>query len=400
MARPISSRRVPLTDIGEASIPMLKVDDKPFWVQPRGIDSVHRISRIPDDFCIDMENMVLDDGSLRSRFGTQRFSITAIDIMALVSFTSPAGVGYLLRTTLTDLERWDGTAWISIASGIFSGSATDYFSFASFGSRILMTNGVNPVYSFDVDTGESEFLGGSSPAKHIAIFGNRVVLSNTVEGPVRAYRIKWTVKNDATDWQGEGSGFEDLFGAPGGLIDDAQGVFPVTEDTALAVRQNSVWQMSITGSVQAPFRFSRVYSEYGSKARRSIVAIPGGVVMLTHDDILVVTPSSVEPIGRTVYKTIINSITNFDSPQGIFDADRKEYRLYIGNTVYRYNFNDKGWTKDVYPFTIRDITLIDLDNFGLTIGELTGTIGDLTGTIGELVNPGGPIKGVFFVGEQ
>jgi len=399
MAKPIARKQVPGVNLREASVVGLKVDDKPFWTEPKGIDSVHRLSRISDQHCSDIQNVMLDDGSLVSRLGTQLFSTDAQDIMAVVSFTSPSGVGYLLRVTLTGLDRWNGTSWISIASGVFSGASSDYFSFTSFGSRILMTNGVNAVYSFDVDSGAHGFLDGSSPAKHIATFGNRVVLSNTIEGPPRAYRIKWSVKNDATDWQGEGSGFEDLFGAPGGRIDDAHGVFPVTEDTALAVRKDSVWQMSITGQVLAPFRFSRIYSEYGSKARRSIASIPGGVVMLTHDDVLVVTPRGVESIGKSVYKTILASITDFSVPKGLFDADRREYRLTVGKSVYRYNFNDKGWTKDLYPFTPRDIAIVDIQNIGLTIDELTGTIDSLTGTIDQLVHPGGPIKDIFFVGE-
>lgn len=397
MAKPIAERGALLGKI-ESDIPGVQVQEQPYWAPPAGLDLTSRLSRVDTKFCRDVQNMMLDDGTLRSRYGCQLLGPVGTDIMAIVGFVAPDGVGYLVRVTLTDLQQWDGSAWTTVAAGVFTGGETDYFSFANFGTKLLMVNGVNKVFFYDSSNGSSGFLDESVPAHHITVFNNRIVLSNTVEGSRFPYRIRWSVKNDSDDWTGDGSGFEDMFGAPGGIVDETHGVFPISDETALIVRASSVWMMGVTGNLLAPHRFSRLFKDIGTDTRRAIAEVPGGVVFPTRENIIFLSTSDIKKIGERVKHGIIDSVQAPGDPIGKYDFIRNEYRLAILDTVWRYNFNDQGWTKDVYPFDIRDMARVEVDRFGLPIDSLVGTIDGLGATaIDDLIGVGS-VQGWFFVG--
>ncbi len=384
MAKPIAGRKPDFMPI-DRQIPMIKVDEVPFWAPPRGLQLTQRLSRVPKEFAAAIKNMVLDDGVLRSRFGTVAFGASTTDLMAVAGFITPSQVGYLLRVTKTGIDLWDGSAWASLATSVFTGSTADYFSFTAWGNEVLLCNGVNKIYRYNPETGQKGFLAESYAAKHITTFGGRVVATAVVDGSFLGYRIRWSVKNDNEDWTGDGSGFEDLFAAPGGRIDAAHGCFPISDDTALIIRENSIWQMSLTGIVTAPFRFSRILSEMGTRARRSIAEVPGGYAMVSKDNVVIVGAGEFRPIGDPVRAVLIPSITDPDAVVGEYDHQRSEYRLANGTDVWRYSFRDQGWTRDLYPVQIRDMNRVAFTKLGRTIDSLTGNINALAGTIDGLV---------------
>jgi hypothetical protein len=321
--------------------------------------------------------------------------------MAVIGFIAPNQVGQMLRVTTTSLSRWDGSAWVNIAADIFTGGITDYFSFAGWGEKLLMTNGVDKVYSYNTQTGEKGFIAESFPAKHIQSFGNRVILSGTKEGEYKPYRIRWSVKNDSDDYTGDGSGFEDLYAAPGGVIDTLHGCFPITDDTARLVREHTLWQMSLTGIVLAPFRFTRTHSEMGTRARRSITEVPGGHVFIGKENVIIVGFSEVKPIGDAVRTDLLDSITDWEAVISYYDHKRNELRIINGNTIWRYSFRTPGWTKDIYPELIRHVAYIRIDTVGLKIDDLVGKINALganypPGKINDLTADFA-LEGLFFV---
>lgn len=386
MAKLISTRQFPGLD--DKIIPMIEVVPQPLMSPPKGLNLTARLSRVSPNESADIKNLVLDDQTLLSRLGTSAVGTAANNIMAVVSFVSPSQTGVLLRFTTTGFDKWNGSAWVAVKSNIFSGGTSDYFEFVGWGNSLLVCNGVDKIYSYNSATGEAGFLDQSVPAKHISVFGGRVVLTGTFEGGYRSYRIRWSVKNNNTDWTGDGSGYEDLFAMPGGLIDSAHGVFPITDDTALIIRDNSVWQMSLTGNILAAFRFSQVMNQVGTKFPRTISAVPGGFMFVSRNDIVMVQQSGVQIVGTNVRSAVLAAITNRLVPVGYYDLNRNEYRLAIDSTVYRYSFRDQGWTRDIYPVKIRDWHKIEYDKLVLTIDELSGTIDSLVGTIDEQVLAG------------
>jgi hypothetical protein len=302
--------------------------------------------------------------------------------MAVVGFISPRGVGYLFRVTTSNLERWNGESWTILANGVFTGGVRDFFSFAGWGDEILMTNGVNKIYRFNTLTGTQGFITQSFPAKHITAFGGRIIASGTIEGTYRPYRLRWSVKNNNLDWTGDGSGFEDLFATPGGTIDAVQGCYPITDDTAFVIREHRTYEMSLTGIVTAPFRFTLALPKIGTVARRAIAEIPGGYSIIARDNVLVIGSGNVQAIGDQVRESLLPLMEDPLLVVSKFDPRRNELRIVTGKTVWRYNFRTPGWTKDVYPELIRDVEFIKfgaggITKIGLVINDLVGVINDL-----------------------
>lgn len=324
--------------------------------------------------------------------------------MAVIGFVGPSQVGQLYRVTTTSVERWNGSAWVTVAANVFTGGVHDYFSFTGWGSELLMTNGVDKIFFVNSETGANGFITQSFPAKHIQSFGNRVVATNVKEpGGQKPFRVRWCVKNNNRDWTGDGSGFEDLFAAPGGRVDIAHGCYPITDDTAYIVRSETFWHMSLTGLVLAPFRFTRLMSaEAGMMARRSVVSTPDGLIGVAEENVMMLTSAGLKPIGDEIREILIPSISDIDAAVGFYDKRRNEYRLAVGNTVWRRNFRTPGWTKDVYPHDIRYIARVKLEQAGLVINDLTGFIDGLStayppGFIDSLTQSLGGIDAIFFI---
>jgi hypothetical protein len=301
------------------------------------------------------------------------------------------------------MDVWNGTTWFPVPGVVFSGGPSDRFTWVGWGNELLVTNGVDKIVSYNRLTGVASVLVESFPARQLTTFNNRVIASSVEEGGHLGYRIRWSVKNDNTDWTSEttedgiGAGFEDLLGAPEGLVDEVIGVYPFTDETALIVRANSMWQTLPTGNVDAPFRFSRQVAKVGSKARHANITTPNGVVVLTDKDVLLVGPSSVDSIGTPIRRELLDEITDHSLVTGAYDPVRQEYRLStVAGRVWRYSFPDKAWTKDNYPFSILHLSYGSFHASSLTFDELEGTFDDLVGSFDDQVIEAEG-EGMFFV---
>ena len=220
-------------------------------------------------------------------------------------------------------------------------------------------------------------LGNAPSAEHLALFGERIVASYCYDLPaigafhlptVYPNRLKWSVKDDDTNWHGIGSGFEDLIVLSEGVSDDVQGLYPVSDTTALVVRKSTIWRVDLTNFVDAPFLFTLLTDKLGTNGRRTIRAIPGGVVFLGYDDVYVVTLTGIQRIGLPALYSVFSSpsFTEWDTTYpsqsaatpptvalswGYYDKLAKLYWLNIKNLgTYIYSFDDQAWTRVTFPF--------------------------------------------------
>jgi hypothetical protein len=398
MAKPIAARGVAIPRFNTPG-PGTEVEEPLYWEQPKGLDLRDLLSKIDRDHGTEFRNLTIQEGRMESRVGTAAVGTGATNIMAVVNFIPPAGIGVLLRFTTTTVEAWDGTTWNAISgSPTLTGGLADYFSFASFGNKLLFTNGVDPLNSYDVGTNSFQVITEAPIGKHLTTFNGRIILSNTVED---ATRIQWSEKNIEDDWDGDGAGFEDLLSTPGGKVDIQRGVFPITDFTALVVRSNSIWSMTVTGDPDAPHRFNRIYPTMGTDSPHSIQEIPGGIVGWFKDNVYVMSETQPVPIGDMVRKYIVENLDSSEKLVGVYDPDEREYRLRINSTeVFRYSFRDQSWTRDIYPVGIRWMEHSHTDKIGLTVDTATGTVDD-AGT--ESVDSEFAVdvrRGVFYVTEQ
>jgi len=219
-------------------------------------------------------------------------------------------------------------------------------------------------------------LAKSPRAAHLAVFGNRVIASRTndwtaltdpwVESATNLARVRWCVKNDATDWIGIGSGFEDM-PVPDGSLDEVMGVYPVSDVTAIVVSQHTMRRMDVTNFVDAPFAFGLLTDQIGTLSRYTIRAIPGGVIFLGYDDVYVVTLGDVKRIGTSALRNSVLAIANPRLATGYIDIYNSRYVLIFkeGSTqvIWVYSFVDSGWTRYTLPF---DVAFVDFAFFKIS----------------------------------
>lgn len=222
----------------------------------------------------------------------------------------------------------------------------------------------------------------SPRAGHIALFGSRIVASRVnewtagtdpwVEEPVRLSRLRWCVKNNNNDWDGLGSGFEDLF-VPGSHTDEVMGVFPVNDETAVVVSERSMRRLDVTGFFDAPFRPTLLTQELGTQSRYSIRSMPGHVVFLGYDDVYIFGIGEIRRIGTRALRDSLRLITNPRLAHGCLDQYNSRYLVAFkeGSTtvVWQYSFLDDGWTKLELPF---DVVSIDKATFTLNSVRFNG----------------------------
>lgn len=390
MARAIRYREVTPFRTSTA-VPGLKVDPIAYFSPPRGINTLAALSRVPNEFSPVLKNFILDEGRLRSRMPTEAVGTeSSVTIMAIIPFTAQDGVSLLLRVTTTGLESWNGFTWNAIAGVTFTGTIHDRFTWTSWGNELLLCNGVDKIVSYNAITGVGKVLTESFPCRHLTSFNGRVIASAVVEGSFLPYRTRWCVKLNNEDWTSEttedgiGAGYEDVLATPGGTVDEVVGVFPLSDDVALMVREFSLRFMNETGDVNAPFRFPRLAGAMGSRTRHGIQITPHGIVVPTIDDILLVTQGGWQSLGEPIRRQFHSEVIDYKDLSSAYDPTRQEYRIANGQEVWRYSFIDKGWTKDTYPFTINNLSYVNYKTLGLTFDELVGTFDELEGTFDEL----------------
>ncbi len=396
MARPIETRKSDALGVFRSStvVPGLKVEPVPYFSPPRGLNTLASLSRMPNEFSPFMKNLMFEEGVLKSRLGTEALGNSGTGIMAILAFTAQDGASVVLRVAATGLHLWNGSSWNQIPNVTFTGGTFNKFTWTGWGNELLLCNGVDKIVSYNVITGVVKILEESSPCRHLTSFNGRVIASAVTEGSFLPYRTRWSAKLNHLDWTAEsttdaiGAGYEDLLASPGGNVDEVMGVFPLSDDTALMVRENSLWYMSASGDVNAPHRFTQLRGKnVGSLARHSIQVTPFGVVFVSIDDVLIVDQGGFSSIGEQIRRQLHREITSYKNLDSCYDPNRQEYRLVNGNVVWRWSFIDKGWTKDEYPHEIRQISHLSYDSLGLTFDELTGTFDELTGTFDGLVRP-------------
>lgn len=371
MAKSIALRQAAQVPPFKGNETGIEVEPKPHWAPPKGLDYYDRKNRVPLSHTPEMTNLYLDRGVMKSRKGTTAMGVASgIEIMGVVNFVVASGVGFLLRFTTQRLQQWNGGAWVNVGDAVFTGSNADYFTYTAFGDTLLFSNGINGLWEYAPLTGSLTLVAGGPNALHLSTFGGRVLATNA-DYPGR---LDWTAKNNSRDWTGVGSGDEELLSTPGGKVDALMGVWPVTDDFALMVRTNSIWQVSQTGDPDAPFRFGRLHANLGSRSRHTVDVIPGGIILFGTDDVWIVTDSSVTPIGQLVKDRMYLESSDITKARGLYRPDTKEYWLItsVTNVVYRYSFADQGWSRHKYSFDIRWMEQSIFHYAGITWDEMVG----------------------------
>lgn len=166
-------------------------------------------------------------------------------------------------------QKYNGTTWTSIASGLNSSA---YCSFTNFQGNLaainlLMANGVDPVKKYDGTT-VSNLLNAPSGITYIDSHDNRVygAAGNTVYFSALRKPEDWTTVNDAGSITVESPDGESIIGIRSGL------------QHLLIFKPNSMYELYGTGP--ANYRLVQVSEEVGIQNHRCSVTLNGMVYFL------------------------------------------------------------------------------------------------------------------------
>lgn len=404
MAKSIASRPVFQLQAPDPTDPILAPQRKMWWTPCKGMNTTVPAQLLSPEQLTWAQNVGVHYGALRTRSGVRSVgAVSASDITTVVEFTTSSGISNLIRMGLFGVQSFDGTTWNTIPGYSIPGTMTVYDKFActAFGDNLIFSDGISGLFEYNPTIGSIAQITEGPSAKHLSTFAGRIIASNVVDtaGLAHKTRVQWSVKNNSRDWDGIGSGYEDMLSTPGGLIDEQTGVYPVDDYSALVIRSNSVWQMVASGSVDIPFKFDRRYAGFGSKQRHSIATIPGGIVGFFNDlSVYFVSPSSIEHIGIVIQDPrwskggyrVSRDATNFPNllVVGAYSSRQGKYTMALSSrsasagaaggftaSMYEFDFESKSWTYKLWPEpSIHWLAYTTGTNIGLTIDSSTGDI--------------------------
>lgn len=352
----------------------------------RGVDYVSEPTELPAGFLTRMTNVSFHNGVMQSRRPAATYNNTfmpSAELTAVHQFDTSDGTRHLVRFNVSGVEIFRNIAapWDAV-TGITLTSAPSYrVSCIGWGDKLLFTNSRDGVFEVNPVTAVGTKLTEAVQGHQLAVFGGRVI-------SVRRDRISWSVRNDHTDWTGVGSGYEDLRSVPDGYIGEMLCLHPISDDTALLLRGDSVWIVQQTGFVDAPFRFNRLFAAQSLVSPFAACPVQGGVIGLFRDGFAIVGPSGIQQVGESVARHILDNLRSARSISCAYDKVHRRVAFLVkelsATVVWVLHLEGMRWTRHEYGFTPRYVTTTRIKTGLVVIDSLPGKIDSLTGKIDEL----------------
>jgi hypothetical protein len=366
-------------------------------LQLKGHDKSSALSRLPEGVARLVRDLCVRDGEYVTRDGTQALGDAAdAAIVHSQEIVLASGSIYNCRFKTNGVQVLQGGVWQAASGAGWNTTDLRNFSITGWGDSVVFAEDTLGIFRLDFTGAYAvtriKALGG---VKHLATFAGRIIASVDDQ-------IVWSIKNDETDWDGLGSGFEDLRSAFGGRPDGQTAVVPISDDTALCIRTNSVWLMTETGDFDAPFRFTRLADGNGKGCKwpRTVAGTAGGAIWVGDDGaIWMYEDNKVVDISHAIYHSLDTTPGLLRRASASYDLRYGEYRLTIPDgsatsIVSRFNRSLGLWTEDSYQFPIRSVSFA-LYGQQITIDELVGTIDSLVGTVDDLGGTKPIVKAMF-----
>lgn len=386
MAKPSTQRRVAQFPFVAAA----EVIPQPltFCVPPKGMDTQLRLNQMSREVSRLVQNLRIRDQHYVTRDGTDTLgTVSTTQLIYATSVKLSTGRIWYIRWRTDGVDVLVGGTWTPVLGDAFTAPNTSQVSVTGWNDTLVFTIGIDQLFelSFVLNIpAVTRIVDSPENVGHVTTFAGRIICS------IRdSSNIIWCVKNDNTDWTGQGSGNEALLSAPGGSVDQQTAIAPVTDEYAYCVRTNSVWQMTLTGDPDAPFRFTLLYQGVGSEYPGTVKSLNRAVAFVSRDDVVMVSPEGKKNIGESIRERVRVDKQYLRDASADYDPRDNEYILSIpdanslnAHKVYRYKV-EAGWTQDVYPFPVKSVSFVRYSG-GLTINQLTGTINELAGATNDL----------------
>lgn len=306
------------------------------------------------------------------------------------------GTLVILRMDEDKIYRWTPAAWIEITGAGLAGASTDHFNLASILNNVYTTNnGANKVIKLNLTANTYAEVASSVKFKYLFSQYNRIVGLYDNTGTGDPIYVGWSgdLNTDQYDSTVDPSaGYTRLAESQTGVPDFITGGFGFG-DTALILRERSLWESIKQPSATNPFYFAAKLPEYGCDIPYSAQQIPGGIIWADRrwNTVLAYKIGAAEPIaiGRRIENDLV---LNTVDPTSIFSGYDQFNMVYtLGITIpgsndavmWKYNQKEDSWEYDEIQYA-SCISTVAYAASGFTIDSLSGTIDSLTGTIDGL----------------
>lgn len=307
-------------------------------------------------------------------------------------FTNNFGIDLILAATTVGLQlRTLSGSWIKLTGPAFTDvNVGDHFSFAMWGQKVLVTNAVVGLHEIDIELKTYEaILDSNYPVApmFVQVFDGRVIATRLTHRPGV---MQWSVQGDSRKWdpdlpngEGLGSGEEDLAAGTSSIAGAVHNLWPLSETTAMLIRDRGITIVSTTDNFDAPFRFDRFLDGTGTRTPHSFVSLPDsqGIIGVDRNNVVLINQSGVTPLGDDIINSIFDQqdeFTDIDDLIGAWHNRLREYWLLLpshptwGQTILRCKVDKRAWYR--YPLSTPTTSLcyyegpLQLD-YGATVGD-------------------------------
>jgi hypothetical protein len=360
-----------------------------------------------------LDNMDSVDGYLARRVGNS-FLLPhrpiAEKVLNFEAFQQNSSVVVQLRFSKTSIYRRNAGSWTKITGVTFAGDDYTRFSLAASNDRFFCANGLKKVMEFDFAANTVAEIATSQPYKYIAAIGTRIVGAfNNDSGGYNPIEIgtsgnlnfaQWDPTVDLSAYKGY------LYESQDSYTDFITGLAGVGE-TAVVMRERSIWLGEPQPSAQQPFYFYPKILNIGCDSPYTFQKAYGGVCFADRrtDMVYFYDPKLGQdpmPIGVKVYKEM--GLSTYD-PATLFSGwDSRALQYIIGipqpgsSVVYlwKYGFKTQGWTRDVIN-NASSVSSLPYSTGSFTIDDAVGTIDESLVTI-DAASPTVQGPGAKFIG--
>lgn len=304
----------------------------------------------------------------------------------------------VLRFTSSSIHR-RAAAWNAIA-GVLTGGDDDRFNIAISNDRFFFANnGADPIQEIDLGAATFAQAGNAPRYRYLIAFNNRLVGANLYDAiSPSAIEVGWSGNLNPTEWNSitdPSAGSTPLIDSTSDFSDDITGLFGFT-NTALILRQRSLWGMTKQPVASNPFNFFPIHPSIGCDSPNSAVSVRGGICWFDlrtrtvyHYKVGMQEPV---PIGMPVEESIADQVTDTNLIFATYDTRHDEYTLAIPGEIansltrmWTFNFKTNAWSYDD-ELNVSAIASVDYASSALLINDLIGYIDDLVGYINDLGN--------------
>lgn len=382
----------------------------------------------PQDAFPTIENAFVNKGVLEKRGGFSPFATmkhgavvqTATSIVGIKSYLDRGMPSLLVMDTTranyynaVDGTMTDVSSNLATPADIFTGSASDFFSFLNWRGVAYMVNNVNQVYQWTglgsaVVPFNIQISSTDSKANHIDtcqyvfVIDDRMVLLGTVElGEWFPQRLRYGPVLQ-TDFTQAGGGTDDAetqqrISAAGMIGKTVYAFFEGVDGDGS--KNGSLWRIRRTGDSDVPLEWERVTTTEGSPAPYSGIEFKDGLVAVGTSDILFTEGSLINPIQFLGGERVRDILTEFNNAKirSVYGYKQKEidqnHLLFTFadaagtamNRILDYNIPENNWTihKSAQSFFVNVIsgfngqkvpTMVELDDVFTSDGDVVSNM--------------------------